>query len=366
MQAGAVTTVMANDCCGRISRLEWRGEGVIGSALMKRLGICVAGLDGAVASTLVAGVALMRRGLAKPLALVSEGYRKSHQLAGFDEIVFAGWDPRGENLQVAALRNAVVEPHRLKPVARDLARLKPWPAGTDRLAAWRREQRLDEIVVLNLLPTGMNTASKGYARLAAKHGCGFVNFTPNDCGESALRDVPVAGRDGKTGQTWLKSVLAPALRDRGMQVTGWYSTNLLGNEDGKVVGDPVLGAAKIRDKTRLLGQMLGYEPFHLVQINYFPPRGDTKESWDFVEADGFLGLPIQFRISAQYRDSILAAPMCLDLCRFLALAQRRGERGVQEWLSFYFKAPYTRAAGQLPVHDAAEQVRALRDYLAGC
>ena len=303
----------------------------------------------------------MRRGLVEPQALVSEGYVKSHHLADWDEIVIAGWDPRGENLHAAALRNRVLEPHRLKPVARELARLTPWPAGADRLAAFRRAHKLETIVVLNLLPTGAHAASKDYARLAAKHACPFVNFTPNDCGDSVLRAVPFAGRDGKTGQTWLKSVLAPALRDRQLQIRGWFSTNLLGNEDGKIVGDPVLGAAKIRDKTKLLGEMLGYEPFHLVKIEYFPPRGDTKESWDFIEADGFLGLPIQFRISAQYRDSILAAPMCLDLCRFLALAQRRGETGNQPWLGMYFKAPY---AG--PPHDFSAQEQALRNYLSAC
>lgn len=326
---------------------------------MNRLGICIAGLDGAVASTMVAGAALLRRELTHPLALLSEQYAKSHGLAVWNEIVFAGWDKRGENLHQAALRNAVIGPCKLKPVRRQLAALKPWPVGADRIAAFRRAHKLDTVVVLNLLPTGQHAASKQYARLAAKHDCPFVNFTPNDCGERALRGVPFAGRDGKTGQTWLKSVLAPALRDRAMRITGWYSTNLLGNEDGKIVGDPVLGAAKIRDKKKLLGEMLGYEPFHTVRIEYFPPRGDTKESWDFIEADGFLGLPIQFRISAQYRDSILAAPMCLDLCRFIALAARRGETGNQKWLSLYFKAPY---GG--PPHDFFRQEQMLREYLA--
>jgi len=326
---------------------------------MNRVGICIAGLDGAVASTMVAGAALLKRGLTQPIALLSEPYVPSHQLARWNEIVFAGWDPRGEDLYAAALRNAVIPPATLRPVQRALAALKPWPAAADRIAAFRRQHNLDTVIVLNLLPTGENAASKQYARLAAKHGCPFVNFTPNDCDEQQLRDVPFAGRDGKTGQTWLKSVLAPALRDRGLRVTGWYSTNLLGNEDGKIVGDPVLGAAKIRDKSQLLGEMLGYEPFHTVRIEYFPPRGDTKESWDYIEADGFLGLPLQFRISVQYRDSILAAPMCLDLCRFLALAARRGERGNQRWLSLYFKAPY---GG--PPHDFFRQEQMLRQYLA--
>jgi len=341
--------------------VDWRDGGASGTLppVMNRLGICIAGLDGAVASTMVAGAALLRRKLTQPLALLSEQYAKSHALARWNDIVFAGWDPRGENLHAAALRNAVIGPCKLEPVRRELAALKPWPAGADRIAAFRREHKLDTVVVLNLLPTGQHAASKQYARLAAKHGCPFVNFTPNDCGERALRDVPFAGRDGKTGQTWLKSVLAPALRDRALRVAGWYSTNLLGNEDGKIVGDPVLGAAKIRDKSKLLGEMLGYEPVHTVRIEYFPPRGDTKESWDFVEAEGFLGQPIQFRISARYPDSILAAPMCLDLCRFIALAHRRGETGNQNWLSLYFKAPY---GG--PPHDFFRQEQMLREYLA--
>jgi myo-inositol-1-phosphate synthase len=324
-----------------------------------RLGICIAGLDGAVASTIVAGAALLRRGLTQPLALLSEPFVNSHALARWDEIIFAGWDTRAENSYDAARRNAVIGPCRLKPIRRELAALKPWPAAADRIAAFRRAHQLDTVVVLNLLPTGQHAASKQYARLAAKHDCPFVNFTPNDCGEKNLRHVPFAGRDGKTGQTWLKSVLAPALRDRALHVTGWYSTNLLGNDDGKIVGDPVLGEAKIRDKTKLLGEMLGYEPVHKVRIEYFPPRGDTKESWDYIEAEGFLGQPIQFRVSARYPDSILAAPMCLDLCRFIALAARRGETGNQKWLSLYFKAPY---AG--PPHDFFRQEQLLRAYLA--
>ena len=176
---------------------------------MKRLGILIAGLDGAVASTFVAGLALMRRRLAKPAALISEAYVKSHGLARFDDFVIGGWDSRGETLCQAALRNRVLEAHRLRPVTRELAGLKPWPAGADNIAAFRRQHRLDTIVVLNLLPTGENAASKNYARLAAKHGCPFINFTPNDCAEPAT--IPFCGRDGKTGQTWFKSVLAPAL-----------------------------------------------------------------------------------------------------------------------------------------------------------
>ena len=323
---------------------------------MSRLGLLIAGLDGAVASTLVAGVALMRRQLAQPAALISEPYRRSHQLAGFDELVIAGWDPRGENLHQAALRNHVVAADRLRPVARELAGIKPWPAGTDKITSFRRHHRLNTVVILNLLPTGQNTASKFYARLAAKHGCPFINFTPNDCAESSTS--PFCGRDGKTGQTWFKSVLAPALLARQLTVTGWFSTNLLGNEDGKIVGDPVKGRQKIRDKSRLLAEMLGYAPHHHVEINYYPPRGDDKESWDNIDFTGFLGLPMQLKVNALYRDSILAAPMCLDLVRFMELAHRRGATGAQTWLSLFFKAPYV-----MRLHDFFRQEQLLYEYL---
>ncbi len=326
---------------------------------MSRIGICIAGLNGAVASTLVAGVALLRRGLAEPQALISEPYVKSHGLPEFDDLVIAGWDPRGENVFESALRNRVIERERLQPIAKELTRLKPWLVGTDRIPSFRREHKLDTVVILNLLPTGEHSASSGYARLAVKHGGSFVNFTPNDCEEAKLGGIPYCGRDGKTGQTWLKSVLAPAFRARGLKIAGWYSTNLLGNEDGKVVGHPVKGRAKVRDKTKLLGEMLGYEPHHLVQINYYPPRGDTKESWDHIDYDGFLGLPMRLQISAQYRDSILAAPMCLDLVRFITLAARQGAHGPQTWLSLFFKAPYGTS-----MHDFFRQEQMLVEHLA--
>jgi len=331
---------------------------------MNRLGLCVAGLNGAVASTLVAGLALMRRRLAAPVALLSEAYRRSHQLAGWDDFVVAGWDPRGETLCESTRRHRVLEPHRLQPIAKELARQTVWerPSGRDRAArdieTFRRTHRLETVIVLNLIPTGENRASTQYAQAAQDTGCPFINFTPNECREDQLTAIPFAGRDGKTGQTWLKSVLAPALRARDLRVTGWFSTNLLGNDDGKVVGHPVKGRQKIRDKKRLLGPLLGYDPFHLVQINYFPPRGDTKESWDYIDLEGFLGMPMQLRISAQYRDSILAAPMCLDLARFLALAHRHGATGPQTWLSLYFKAPYAN-----PTHDFARQVQLLHEHL---
>lgn len=326
---------------------------------MRKVGLLIAGLDGAVASTIVAGLALMRRGLAEPQALISENYRQSHQLVDFENLVVAGWDARRETLFEAAHRNRVLDRERLQPVSKELNRLKPWPASSDKIASFRRQHQLDTVVLLNLLPTGKDAESQTYAKLAARHDCPFINFTPNDCAVSD--SIPYCGRDGKTGQTWLKSVLAPALRARQLRVTGWYSTNLLGNEDGKIVGDPVKGRAKIRDKSKLLAEMLGYEPHHTVAINYYPPRGDNKESWDAIDVEGFLGMPMQIKVNALYRDSILAAPMCLDLCRFMDYAHGQKLKGPQTWLSLFFKAPYNN-----PTHDFHRQERLLREFLNPC
>jgi myo-inositol-1-phosphate synthase len=335
---------------------------------MSRLGICIAGLDGAVATTMVAGVVLMRRGRVPPLAMLSEQFAHSHNLAAFDDLVFGGWDPRGENLFDAALRNRVVETDRLQPIAKELTGLGPWPFVAKNLARdvdrFRRKHKLDSVVVLNLIPTGENRTSCELARAAAQTGSPFINFTPNDCGESRLDDIPFCGRDGKTGQTWLKSVIAPALRARSLRVTGWYSTNLLGNEDGRVVSDARRGKSKLASKSKLLGNMLGYEPHHHVQINFYPPRGDNKESWDAIDFEGFLGLPMQLKVNGLWRDSILAAPMCLDLVRFMDFARRRGERGPQEWLSLYFKSPYAHSKKSPPPHDFHKQERMLSEYLA--
>jgi len=342
---------------------------------MNRLGICIAGLDGAIGSTMVAGTFLVRQGHAPPQGLLTETWRERLGLAGLDQVVFGGWDVRGENLFEAATRNAVLDPRRLQVVAKHLAGVVPWQAPRRDLKAghsqivreigkFRKRHKLSSVVVLNLLPTGRHKESQLYARAAAEAECPFINFTPNDCGEEALDDIPYCGRDGKTGQTWVKSVLAPAFRARALKVTGWYSTNLLGNEDGRVVSDPAQGKGKIESKTKLLGDILGYEPHHTVQISFYPPRGDNKESWDAIDFEGFLGLPMQIKINGLWRDSILAAPMCIDLARLMELAARRGERGPQEWLSFYFKSPYKRTDSSGPSHEFYKQEEMFLRYLS--
>ena len=323
---------------------------------------------------------LMRRGLAKPAGMLSEdpAVRRRVHLAALDDLVFAGWDPRGEDELTAARRNAVLEESDLAPVAKILRAIQPWPArwsvaaAKKDIGAFRRKHRVSRVVVVNVMstePVGKRGASAIYARAAIETGCPFINFTPNVADElPALRKlaeqggVPLAGKDGKTGQTMMKSVLAPAFRSRGLHVDGWFSTNLLGNEDGRTLKDPAAHRAKQKCKSDLLEQMLGYEvPAHVVQIHYYPPRGDNKEAWDNIDLTGFLGKRMAVKVNFLCRDSILAAPLVVDLVRFMDLAARRGERGPQEWLSFYFKAPY--ACRQPIDHGLAEQHRALLAYL---
>lgn len=329
---------------------------------MNRVGVCIAGMNGAVASTCIAGVALLRRGLTQPFGLLSERYTQLHNLVNWKSIYFAGWDPRGEDMYQSSLRNEVIGHNQLQPIVKNLANIKPWKIRQKSIAKdvrrFKKEHHLERCVILNLLPTGMHRESEMYAQAAVDTNSSFVNFTPNDCGEGILTNIPYCGRDGKSGQTWLKSVLAPAFVGRDLRVTGWYSTNLLGNEDGRVVGDLKKNQAKLKSKSELLPAILGYEPHQQVQINYYPPRGDNKESWDSIDFEGFLGMPMQIKINALWRDSILAAPMCIDLVRFMDLAHRRGAIGPQEWLSLYFKSPY----GDAP-HEFQKQERLLAKYL---
>jgi myo-inositol-1-phosphate synthase len=176
--------------------------------------------------------------------------------------------------------------------------------------------------------------------------------------------APVAGKDGKTGQTLLKTVLAPALRDRALRVDGWYSTNILGNRDGEALNDPASKASKLDTKGAVLDSILGYKvQDHIVQIQYYRPRGDNKEAWDNIDVTGFLGQPMQLKVNFLCKDSILAAPLVVELARALDLARRRGERGVIEALGCFFKAPMSQNGGT-PEHALPEQQRRLMSWLS--
>jgi myo-inositol-1-phosphate synthase len=216
-----------------------------------------------------------------------------------------------------------------------------------------------------------------YAYAAIKEGIPYANAAPNLSADvPALIDLamrtgaPIAGKDLKTGQTLIKTIIAPGLKARLLGVSGWYSTNILGNRDGEVLDDPESFKTKEESKKSVLDYILQpnlypelYEHLcHVVRINYYPPRGDNKEGWDNIDMFGWLGYPMQLKINFLCRDSILAAPIVLDLVLFLDLAKRAGMSGIQEWLSFYFKSPM-HAPELYPEHDLFIQLMKLKNTL---
>jgi myo-inositol-1-phosphate synthase len=219
--------------------------------------------------------------------------------------------------------------------------------------------------------------SQIYAYAALRLGVPFANGAPNLTTDvpallelARQNEVPICGKDFKTGQTYMKTLLAPGFKARMLGVRGWFSTNILGNRDGEVLEDP--GSFKTKEETKLsvlerilqpdLYPQLYKDIYHAVRINYYPPRGDAKEGWDNIDIFGWLGYPMQIKIDFLCRDSILAAPLVLDLVLFLDLAQRAGMKGIQEWLSFYFKGPMT-APGLYPEHDIFIQLMKLKNTL---
>jgi myo-inositol-1-phosphate synthase len=216
-----------------------------------------------------------------------------------------------------------------------------------------------------------------YAYAAIREGIPYANAAPNLSADiPALLSLaqqngsPVAGKDLKTGQTLIKTIVAPGLKARLLGVAGWYSTNILGNRDGEVLDDPESFKTKEESKKSVLDYILQpklypdlYEKLcHVVRINYYPPRGDNKEGWDNIDIVGWLGYPMQLKINFLCRDSILAAPIVLDVALFLDLAKRAGMSGIQEWLSFYFKSPM-HAPGLYPEHDLFIQLMKLKNTL---
>ncbi len=389
-----------------------------GAVSERRTGVAVIGLGGAVASTAVAGVEQMRLGSSTTAGLP---FAHRNDLVPYESLVFGGWDVAGDDLAKAAHVHRVLDPAQIEAVAERLQRIEPWPAiadpaycrnaiGTNVVAIgplrervarvredlrrFREEEDLERVVVVNLASTeawpdltsavlaDIDTFEKGldadeevitpgmiYCYAAITEGCPYVNFTPGFTDVPALlelaerENVPVAGKDGKTGQTLIKTVLAPAFRSRALKVEGWYSTNILGNRDGAILDDPSSLASKLDTKGSVLDSILGYEvDDHVVRIDYYRPRGDAKEAWDNIDLVGFLGQKMQLKVDFLCRDSILAAPLVLELVRLVAEAHRRGEGGPQEQLGYFFKAPVTRA-GQTPEHALHVQERVLMDWL---
>ncbi len=381
------------------------------------------GFGGAVATTAVAGLALLRRGLigttGLPLARLED--QLPPDVAGYADLVFAGWDLYDADLLTAARDHAALPPELLSAVAEELAVLRPWPAiGADGfvgggvggghvkairghrqaieavvedLGRFKAEAGLDGLVMLNLSSTEVGVESAAcyaspealeaaldandarispsvlYAYAAISAGVPHVNFTPTRVTDwpamlalAERRSIPVCGKDGKTGQTFLKTVLAPGFRDRNLYVEGWFSTNLLGNRDGQVLADPQSVRSKIASKTDVLDGILGYPVGeHQVHIHYYKPRGDAKEAWDSIDLVGFAGQRMQVKVDFLCRDSVLAAPLAIDLCRLTDLAHLRAEKGILKALGVFFKSPMT--AGGRPEHDFFRQQQVFERWL---
>ena len=349
-------------------------------------------------------------------------------LAGLDNLVFGGWDPISANVLEAARTCGVLEERDLAPLSAELegivamdavfdqrwvkkldgARVKPATSKWDQAQAlvedierFRSENDCERLVMVwcgsteayqepsavhasvESFETGLRSGDENispsqiYAYAALVSDVPFANGAPNLAVDvpcmlelAAQRGVPIAGKDFKTGQTLMKTLLAPGLKARMLGLRGWYSTNILGNRDGEVLDDPENFKTKEVSKLGVLDTILQPEAYpdlygnidHVVRINYYPPRGDNKEGWDNIDIFGWLGYPMQLKVNFLCRDSILAAPIVLDLALFLDLSARAGQSGVQEWLSFYLKAPQA-ATEAGPEHDLFIQQTKLKNTL---
>jgi myo-inositol-1-phosphate synthase len=349
-------------------------------------------------------------------------------LAALDDLVFGAWDIFPDSAYEAAMTAGVIEKELLTQLKPQLQKIKPMKAVFDQsyvkrlngtnvktganklglavqlieeIADFKRRNKCSRLVMvwaasteIFMRPHAVHKTLKSfeqamrdnhkaiapsmvYAYAALKSGVPFANGAPNlTVDVPALMElatsngVPVCGKDFKTGQTLMKTILAPGLKSRMLGLHGWYSTNILGNRDGEVLDDPESFKTKEESKLSVLEYILQPEVYpqlykdfsHVVRINYYPPRGDNKEGWDNIDIFGWLGYPMQIKIDFLCRDSILAAPLVLDLALFLDLAQRVGMKGIQEWLSFYFKSPMT-APGLYPEHDVFIQLMKLKNTL---
>jgi myo-inositol-1-phosphate synthase len=408
-----------------------------------KLGVLLPGF-GAVATTFVAGVEAVRRGLAKPYGSLTQmqtirlGKRTEGRspmikdfisIASLEDLVFGAWDPIPDNGFESAVKAGVLDRwEHLEPIKDFLSGISPMPAAfstdyvkklngpnvkkaankrelaeqiREDIRRFKRENGCERLVMVwcgstevFLRPGAAHQSIEAfesamaanddsvapsmlYAYAAIMEGVPYANGAPNLSadftaleGLAAERGVPICGKDFKTGQTLLKTILAPGFKARMIGLSGWFSTNILGNRDGEVLDDPASFKTKEESKLGVLEHIL--QPsmypdlygniFHKVRINYYPPRGDNKEGWDNIDIFGWLGYPMQIKVDFLCRDSILAAPIVLDLALFLDLAGRAGMKGVQEWLSFYFKSPQT-LPGLYPEHDVFIQHWKLKNTL---
>jgi myo-inositol-1-phosphate synthase len=394
---------------------------------MSKVGVLIIGINGAVASTLVAGVEAMLVGRVPRIGMLTERVEAqiAETLTGLldfvplDDLVFAGWDVRFANVYEGALHHGVLPKDLILTLREKLERIAPWPAlfsrryaenvvgdhsvragdlrqGIDTIVRnveeFKQRHELDRLVMVNLASTethvdaapvheGLSAFELGltnndpaitpamqYFYVAAKLGIPYCNFTPSPTNIPALADLalrtktPYAGMDGKTGQTLVKTALAPMFRVRRLQIAGWYSTNVLGNNDGLVLDAPGSNKTKVMSKASVLDPIVGYHvENHQVHIHYYKPRGDSKEAWDSIDLVGFAGVPMQLKVNFLCQDSVLAAPLVIDLIRLLDVAKRVGEAGIQRQLSMFFKSPF-HGPGETPVHDLFKQEQLLLQW----
>ncbi|MFM2360850.1 MAG: hypothetical protein RLY16_2843 [Bacteroidota bacterium] len=407
-----------------------------------RLGILIPGL-GAVATTFIAGVESVKKGLALPIGSLTQmsnirlGKRTENRmpkikefvpLADLNDIAFGGWDIYEDNVYEAAVNAKVLEPSLLLSIKAELEAIKPMKAVFDHsyvsnidgknvktgatkydlalqvmedIERFKVENNCNRVVIVWCGSTekyisateihetvenfeaalknneSLIAPSMIYAYAALKLGVPFANGAPNLTVDipalielAKQTETPISGKDFKTGQTLMKTILAPGLHARALGVRGWFSTNILGNRDGYVLDHPDNFKTKEVSKLSVLDEIFRPETnpdlygdmHHKVRINYYPPRGDNKESWDNIDIFGWLGYEMQIKINFLCRDSILAAPIVLDLALFSDLAKRSGMSGVQEWLSFYYKSPQT-LPGLSPEHDIFKQLMKLQNTL---
>ena len=349
-------------------------------------------------------------------------------LANLKDIVFGAWDPIPDDAYTAAKKAGVLEERDLEPVAQFLKAIKPMPAVFENkyvtringknvkkgktkrdlaeqlrqdMREFKKKNKCDRLVIvwcasteIYIKPGPAHASIRAfeaamarndesispamlYAWAAIMEGVPYCNGAPNLAVDTQAlqqlaleKGVPISGKDFKTGQTWMKTVIAPGLKARMLGLQGWYSTNILGNRDGEVLDDPASFKTKEESKLSVLHTILQPESYpklykdfsHVVRINYYPPRGDNKEGWDNIDIFGWMGYPMQIKVNFLCRDSILAAPIVLDLALFSDFAARAGMKGIQEWLSFYYKSPMA-AAGLEPEHDLFIQQTKLKNTL---
>jgi myo-inositol-1-phosphate synthase len=407
-----------------------------------KLGVLMPGL-GAVATTFIAGVESIKKGLSKPIGSVAQmghirlGKRTDNRnplikdfvpLAALNDLVFGGWDVYEDNVYAAAVKAEVLDRFQLEAIRPALESIVPMKAAFDKnfvknldgthvkdyktrydlaqaviedIKNFQKEKGCDRVVMvwcgsteiyheaadvhmsLAAFEQGLKdndariAPSMIYAYAALTLGVPFANGAPNlTCDIPALVELakktrtPIAGKDFKTGQTLMKTILAPGLSARALGMEGWFSTNILGNRDGWVLDDPDNFKTKEVSKLGVLEDILLPDEnpelygdmYHKIRINYYPPRKDNKESWDNIDIVGWMGYKMQIKINFLCRDSILAAPIVLDLALFIDFAKRAGMSGIQEWLSFYLKSPQT-APGLRPEHDIFKQLIKLQNTL---